>query len=101
MRWFRKSEDNAPRLISLSPLRSDAESASNPGNRAFKYTSITAKDISRFHPAGDAAFTANVDCYGLNPEVHLPCTLKRKPAVRRRSAGKGIFFWSSLFDLMM
>lgn len=137
MRWFRKgSEDNAPRLISLSPLRPTASGFPSDFSPVVLPTAATATSAgagwtyqrqSRM-PADDAVIGLPPVCHpyhrrsksSLAPAVpvmgdidvdavtcqdhhqeqqqqqqhyqqhsHLPCTLKRKPAVRRRSGGKG------------
>ena len=87
MRWFRRSEDTAPRLISLSPLRGEAADAASARasaqtHWAFQYTStVDLSDIDDdYYPMRTA------DDY-TSPSSHLPCTLKRKPAVRRRTGG--------------
>ena len=138
MRWFRKgSEDNAPRLISLSPLRPTANglpdaaggadfsppptsSAVGAGwsyqrtnnNDAAAATVITGlppiyhrRSKSALAPAALPSSHLDIDDMELTAincqselqqqqqqqqqHSHLPCTLKRKPAVRRRSGGKG------------
>lgn len=107
MRWFRKNEDNAPRLISLSPLRqldssaaaADAEVASVGWGyqQSANYSSGRLNGEDRpphLHRRSRSALSDNLptdrSSYSEHHH-HLPCTLKRKPAVRRRSGGKGIF----------
>ena len=112
MRWFGKAEDNAPRLISLSPLRqldssgaaaADAEVAGVVGwGYQHGYSRIGQLDVvdgserppPHVHRRSRSALSDNVagdrSSYAENHH-HLPCTLKRKPAVRRRSGGKGKF----------
>lgn len=126
MRWFRKNEDNAPRLISLSPLRqldsaaaADAEVANvvgwgyspptqQRGNYSSRLNGVDVVDASsdrppHVHRRSRSALSDNLpgdrSSYA-DHHHHLPCTLKRKPAVRRRSGGKGMFgfffyLWSS------
>ena len=108
MRWFRKAEDNAPRLISLSPLRqldspsvaaADAEVADVEWGYQHGQMDVADGSESRppphVHRRSRSALSDNVpgdrSSYAENHH-HLPCTLKRKPAVRRRSGGKGKFF---------
>lgn len=116
MRWFRKSaEDNAPRLISLSPLRqmdvaaADAEVQAVVGwAYAPGYSRIADPETASVmteerptpnhrrsrsalaeHTAVDRSSFAASSSSSMSVHQHLPCTLKRKPAVRRRSGGKG------------
>lgn len=109
MRWFRKSEDNAPRLISLSPLRQlDAAAAAadqEVANIGWRYQDLNPEDYPRInrdiserpvHRRSRSALSDNLagdrSSYAATEHQHLPCTLKRKPAVRRRSGGKGKYF---------
>ena len=140
MRWFRKgSEDNAPRLISLSPLRPTASGfpsdfspvvvptaavATTSAGAGWTYqrqSRMSADDAaviglppvchpyhrrskSALAPAIPVVGDSDVDAvtgqehlqeqqhhhhHHHQQHSHLPCTLKRKPAVRRRSGGKG------------
>lgn len=126
MRWFRKgTEDNSPRLISLSPLRqldstaaADAEVASVGRWGSYHSAAIYPRsgqvdeDTSSTldlplpsphniqHRRSRSALSDNMaadrsSSYA-DHQHHLPCTLKRKPAVRRRSGGKGM----QRFDLL-
>lgn len=117
MRWFRKgSEDNAPRLISLSPLRqldsaaaADAEVAgvgqwANYHHLRHRNDQDTASTLDLpissghtiQHRRSRSALSDNMSAERSSAladhhsQHHLPCTLKRKPAVRRRSGGKGM-----------
>ncbi|XP_045027356.1 uncharacterized protein LOC116918620 isoform X2 [Daphnia magna] len=125
MRWFRKgTEDNSPRLISLSPLRqldstaaADAEVASVGRWGSYHSAAIYPRsgqvdeDTSSTldlplpsphniqHRRSRSALSDNMaadrsSSYA-DHQHHLPCTLKRKPAVRRRSGGKGSCGWRS------
>ena len=109
MRWFRKSEDNAPRLISLSPLRAEAAAAAAAAAAAsaggatrqtqwaFQYTpSVALGDVDR--PILRTESPLMVDHYVHQPS-HLPCTLKRKPAVRRRTGGISTHMFPSYVNL--
>lgn len=96
MRWFRKAEDNAPRLISLSPLR-QAESATAgaaDGTWTYQRVSDVPGEGAHQHRRSKSVLTELhlVGSEAVSPPgtpSNLPCTLKRKPAVRRRSGGKG------------
>lgn len=117
MRWFRKSaEDNAPRLISLSPLRQMDVAAADAEVQAVVgwayhgpgYSRIADPDAGSVtaderpapqhrrsrsalaeHSLLDRSSFAGSSSSSMSVHHHLPCTLKRKPAVRRRSGGKG------------
>ena len=108
MRWFRKSDETAaPRLISLSPLTGgDAElgralTAASPGPPAYP-SAYPAAMMS--HSRSQWSFHSTLDLdlpdddarlRSSDSTSHLPCTLKRKPAVRRRIAGgqTRVKFW--------
>ena len=82
MRWFRRpnQDSDAPRLISLSPLALEQQQQQTT-------TESSGWTFNRF-AAPAAPLTDPADATHV-PSAHLPCTLKRKPAVRRRSGGKG------------
>ena len=90
MRWFRRpnQDSDAPRLISLSPLALEQQQQQTT-------TESSGWTFNRF-AAPAAPLTDPADATHV-PSAHLPCTLKRKPAVRRRSGGKGQHTLSIVF----
>ena len=97
MRWFRKN-DEAPRLIKLSPLKNDVEfSAAAATTTEVEAAEAAAGRRGMSHGGGSHwSFLSTVDLDEVGDDwtmrrpdstSHLPCTLKRKPAVRRRAAG--------------
>ena len=105
MRWFRRhdSDNNDPRLLSLSPLRGSDQTAPSPSPSSTLVggtsTTETGWSFNRYPsttcptapptPAGNARLDRSSTVAASAYPAHLPCTLKRKPAVRRRSGGKG------------
>jgi len=100
MRWFRKAEESSatPKLISLSPLRQQESLSTLDDRWTFSRTirdpeedQLDGSQQQHHHHRRSRSVLSDLSHVPImtGSTSHLPCTLKRKPAVRRRSGGKG------------